>query len=269
MARHAQGHLAPGAQPSRGGAGEHDPSPAEGKAPAETPPSPGPGAAAPRALSTATAAAGRSGPHTWGGRRRVVGVRHAAPRSVLRDTPEGLVLLMLLVTAMLAAGGGRGLVAAGRPDKVKMVDIQGDVIFGGMFPMHERGTETPCGSIKEEKGIQRMEAMLYALDMINNDTVLLPNITLGALILDTCSTDTYALEQSMEFFKSSINQVRLAAQPSQPLPLTSQPLQSPTHCPSPPPHSPYSPLLTARHTSAPHIPPLPTHTTSLFATPPE
>ena len=52
----------------------------------------------------------------------------------------------------------------------------------------------PCGEIKEEKGIQvcqwsvwdkslnfssqRMEAMLYALDEINNDSMLLPNIRL-------------------------------------------------------------------------------------------
>lgn len=114
-------------------------------------------------------------------------------------------LLLLLAVLVVAAGAGRA--GAGRADKVKMVDIPGDVVFGGMFPMHERGGTEPCGSIKEEKGIQRLEAMLYALDQINRDPVLLPNITLGALILDTCSTDTYALEQSMEFFKSSINQV--------------------------------------------------------------
>lgn len=171
-----------------------------------------------------------------------MGLSHVTQQGVLRDKPEGLMLMLLLLTTMLAAGGSRGLAEAGRPDKVKMVDIQGDVIFGGMFPMHERGAELPCGSIKEEKGIQRMEAMLYALDMINNDTVLLPNITLGALILDTCSSDTYALEQSMEFFKSSINQVSL-------------------------------PPFTARHTSLPHSPPpspsIPPNTTSLFATPAE
>ncbi len=49
---------------------------------------------------------------------------------------------------------------------------------------------------------QRMEAMLYALDQINNDNSLLPNITLGALILDSCSNPSYALEQSMQFVRS-------------------------------------------------------------------
>ncbi|XP_067129617.1 metabotropic glutamate receptor 3-like isoform X2 [Centruroides vittatus] len=86
--------------------------------------------------------------------------------------------------------------------------LNGDLILGGLFPMHEAGIGTDpdraCGKIKEEKGIQRMEAMLYALDQINEDNDLLPNVTLGAFILDTCSRDTYALEQSMEFVKTSL-----------------------------------------------------------------
>lgn len=48
---------------------------------------------------------------------------------------------------------------------------------------------------------------MYALDEINSDKELLPNTTLGALILDSCSSDTYALDQSMEFVRSYMNQV--------------------------------------------------------------
>ena len=33
---------------------------------------------------------------------------------------------------------------------------------------------------------QRLEAMLYALDEINSNPKILPNISLGAMILDTC-----------------------------------------------------------------------------------
>ena len=50
--------------------------------------------------------------------------------------------------------------------------------------------------------LQRMEAMLYALDEINGDPQLLPELHLGALILDTCSNPSYALEQSMQFVRS-------------------------------------------------------------------
>lgn len=67
--------------------------------------------------------------------------------------------------------------------------------------------QSPCGAVKEEKGMQRLEAMLYVLNEINADTKLLPNTTLGALIIDSCSSDTYALDQSMEFVRSYMNQV--------------------------------------------------------------
>uniref|UniRef100_A0A674ERG9 Glutamate receptor, metabotropic 6a n=1 Tax=Salmo trutta TaxID=8032 RepID=A0A674ERG9_SALTR len=85
------------------------------------------------------------------------------------------------------------------------IKIPGDITLGGLFPIHARGPHgLPCGEIKKEKGIHRMEAMLYALDQINSDPELLPNITLGARILDTCSRDTYALEQSLTFVQALI-----------------------------------------------------------------
>ncbi|KAF5294717.1 hypothetical protein FQA39_LY00201 [Lamprigera yunnana] len=92
----------------------------------------------------------------------------------------------------------------------KLIRINGDIILGGIFPLHEQISgrpDFPCGAVKEEKGMQRLEAMLYAIDEINHDPVLLPNITLGAIIIDSCSSDTYALEQSMEFIRSYMNQV--------------------------------------------------------------
>ena len=64
-----------------------------------------------------------------------------------------------------------------------------------------------------------MEAMLYALDevspvsfstktltsknpvQINSDQRILPNLSLGAVVLDTCSNPSYALEQAMEFVR--------------------------------------------------------------------
>ncbi len=42
---------------------------------------------------------------------------------------------------------------------------------------------------------QRVEAMLFAVDEINRDKKLLPGVKLGVSIMDTCSRDTYALEQ--------------------------------------------------------------------------
>lgn len=87
----------------------------------------------------------------------------------------------------------------------KSVQLPGDIILGGLFPVHEKGENTPCGPKIYNRGVQRLEAMLYAVDKVNNDTHLLPNITIGVQILDTCSRDTYALNQSLQFVRSALN----------------------------------------------------------------
>ena len=88
----------------------------------------------------------------------------------------------------------------------KHIRLPGDIILGGLFPMHEKGTGLNlCGAIKEDKGIQRVEAMLYAIDKINADNTLLPGVTLGAHILDTCLRDTFGFEQSLEVIKSHMS----------------------------------------------------------------
>ena len=48
-----------------------------------------------------------------------------------------------------------------------------------------------------------METMLYTIDHINSarDTILPRGISLGAHVLDDCDTDTYGLEQAVEFIK--------------------------------------------------------------------
>ena len=116
------------------------------------------------------------------------------------------VLVPALVLALVASSG------LSRADsEPRVVQLPGNVTFGGLFPMHEQRSsdgQATCGRIKEEKGIQRLEAMLWAVDEINRDPRLLPGIQIGVRILDTCSSGTYALEQSMEFVRSNMNQVR-------------------------------------------------------------
>lgn len=94
------------------------------------------------------------------------------------------------------------------PSTKREITIDGDLVIGGLFPVHEKGeVAEDCGKINEQRGIQRLEAMLLALDEINADERLLPGLRLGAHILDTCSKDTYALEQSLEFVRASLTKV--------------------------------------------------------------
>lgn len=69
-----------------------------------------------------------------------------------------------------------------------------------LLQVHER----KCGAVREQYGIQRVEAMMHTLDRINADLQILPNITLGCEIRDSCWHSAVALEQSIEFIRDSL-----------------------------------------------------------------
>lgn len=99
-----------------------------------------------------------------------------------------LVLVMMCRGVLLSVGDP--------PQSRREIRIEGDLVLGGLFPVHEKGAGMEeCGRVNEDRGIQRLEAMLFAIDRINMDNTLLPGVSLGVHILDTCSRDTYALEQ--------------------------------------------------------------------------
>ena len=86
--------------------------------------------------------------------------------------------------------------------RVRGVRLREDVDFvlGGLFPVHTRGDEgAVCGMIRRERGVERVEAMLYAIDRINSDSSLLPDIKLGFDIRDTCESESIGLDESVEF----------------------------------------------------------------------
>ncbi|XP_069557913.1 metabotropic glutamate receptor 1 isoform X1 [Brachyistius frenatus] len=91
--------------------------------------------------------------------------------------------------------------------------MDGDVIIGALFSVHhqpsaERVADRKCGDVREQYGIQRVEAMFHTLDRINSDPNLLPNISLGCEIRDSCWHSSVALEQSIEFIRDSLISIR-------------------------------------------------------------
>lgn len=83
--------------------------------------------------------------------------------------------------------------------------VEGDIVLGGLMMVHEREDSVTCGPVMPQGGIQALEAMLYTLDRINADPFILPNITLGAHILDDCDKDTYGLEMAVDFIKGEFH----------------------------------------------------------------
>ncbi|XP_065139617.1 metabotropic glutamate receptor 3 [Paramisgurnus dabryanus] len=112
------------------------------------------------------------------------------------------------VRALLLVLLGAGVLLSSGDSPRREIKIDGDLVLGGLFPIHEKGQGMDeCGRINEDRGIQRLEAMLFAIDQINQDVGLLPGVALGVHILDTCSRDTYALEQALEFVRASLTKV--------------------------------------------------------------
>ncbi|XP_032238524.2 metabotropic glutamate receptor 3 isoform X2 [Nematostella vectensis] len=93
--------------------------------------------------------------------------------------------------------------ANGKEDKNLL--MKGDILLGGLVPVHSKNVDLQCGELQERLGIQRLEALLYALDKINAaNSTLLNGITLGLQLYDTCSSETMALDKSLNFIYSQL-----------------------------------------------------------------
>ena len=76
-------------------------------------------------------------------------------------------------------------------------NITGNItlLLGGLFSIHESDGSS-CGEIRHAP-FRNVEAMVYAVDRINADPDLLPNISLGFDIRDTCGLSNKALEETV------------------------------------------------------------------------
>lgn len=75
------------------------------------------------------------------------------------------------------------------------------VVLGGLFPIHAPGSEQACGQF-QPIGVEQVEAMIFAINCVNRNPDLLPNVTLGFSIRDTCTTPSHALQQAFQYVQS-------------------------------------------------------------------
>ncbi|XP_042315836.1 metabotropic glutamate receptor 5 isoform X2 [Sceloporus undulatus] len=120
-----------------------------------------------------------------------------------------LLLLIILLLKEDVCGNFGLLVSAQSSERRVVAYMPGDIIIGALFSVHHQPSvdkvhERKCGEVREQYGIQRVEAMLHTLDRINQNQTLLPNITLGCEIRDSCWHSAVALEQSIEFIRDSL-----------------------------------------------------------------
>ena len=72
-----------------------------------------------------------------------------------------------------------------------------DFVLGGFFAVHDPSPQGDCSVNLDDRALERVEAFLYAIDSINNDSNLLPNISLGYEVRDTCSLQNIALDETI------------------------------------------------------------------------
>ena len=70
-----------------------------------------------------------------------------------------------------------------------------DFVIGGVFAVHEDAAGVVCGKARRD---QWVEAMLFAIDSVNANETLLPNITLGFDIRDSCYSENIGLDETID-----------------------------------------------------------------------
>ena len=73
-------------------------------------------------------------------------------------------------------------------------------MLGGLNVLHYKDTQDKCGEFFPV-GLGHTEAMIFAIEQINNDPSLLPNATLGFDIRDYCETIAIAVKETYEFVR--------------------------------------------------------------------
>ena len=73
-----------------------------------------------------------------------------------------------------------------------------DFVLGGLLAVHKEDDNIGgrCGDIRAHD--QSVEAMLFAIDSVNANETLLPNITLGFDIRDTCYSENIGLDETID-----------------------------------------------------------------------
>ncbi|XP_071352511.1 extracellular calcium-sensing receptor-like [Trachinotus anak] len=84
---------------------------------------------------------------------------------------------------------------------------QGDIMIGGIFPVFNKEISSTSRFQKEPPGVKCAgfdlrafrwtQVMIFAIEEINKDSVLLPNISLGYRILNSCASPTNTLRAAL------------------------------------------------------------------------
>ena len=78
----------------------------------------------------------------------------------------------------------------------------GDVIVGGLINIHYSGTNDQCTELSTT-GLGNAEATIFAIEKINNNSTILPNVTIGYDLRDYCWSNARAMKIAYDWRSST------------------------------------------------------------------
>ena len=109
------------------------------------------------------------------------------------------ILVLILELAQLSDGQeSKVYVGTGVNGSTEVKRGNATVVLGGLFAGHLGNDNNECGRIIDPS-IQRIEAMAFATQKINDDPNFLPGVTLAFEIRETCTQTNRALEASLHY----------------------------------------------------------------------
>ncbi|XP_047010440.2 extracellular calcium-sensing receptor-like [Ictalurus punctatus] len=111
----------------------------------------------------------------------------------------------------------------GEPDYPKLWK-DGDIVVGGIFPFHKwqimdasylvKPPSIKCMSL-EFRAFQYSQSLIFAVEEINNSSLLLPGVSLGYKIYDSCGSSSLGVKVAMTLVNGNENSVQICTKPAQ------------------------------------------------------
>ena len=93
------------------------------------------------------------------------------------------------------------------------VDNPGNLTLGGLFVLTKLNEKGQCLDEISLDGLRSLLAMQFAVESINSNKTILPNITLGFKAFDTCLSRASALAHTLKYFVIGEHKNKLSQYP--------------------------------------------------------
>jgi hypothetical protein len=128
--------------------------------------------------------------------------------SMLKQTAavsSTLITVIIVATFSNTVNGQRGVLLTMSKYRTKVFYQPGDIVIGAIAIMSSNDDYTTCNSqLGWNISPVNTEAIPFAVNTVNADPSILPNVTLGFVVLDSCFSDITALAAAAHFLGNSV-----------------------------------------------------------------